>query len=247
MKRILKKAAKLAARTKEGMGLDIWAKSLYDRGLIPFYVYDDFIRQNNAKEAAMTALGLPQLLHYGFYASLEEIAEIVPKRAVKNDRLIIRCRNKETGKIKRLLDTLLGGAISFAKKLPGGFEAWKVEVKEFTKTFCAGTIIVESSGKAFVETWRGSHYRNVIEGVPKLHGAYDPETNRGFQWKRSGNLHYKSDLQRGAIQALKYVYPHLRFRKDEPIYLEYGIRPNGMVYFIEASTSPLLTGGVSFN
>jgi len=129
------------------------------QGLISQKDYNEFIMSNNAKEEQMKKRGLPQLMHYGLFSSVEDIQDkIKPK---KDERFIIRCSDKATGGIKRLIDGSFDEIIHFAQELPGGFDNWNVEVKEFADTKVAGTIIITPSGKATIESWHGPHYLNT--------------------------------------------------------------------------------------
>ena len=237
----------LRARPKRGQSLIEWARELLDPDLISPEVYDDFIRQNNSKQEQMEKRGLPHLAHYGFFNSVDEMKERFS--GMERDRLIIRCSPKEgtekdTG-IVRLVDTDIDGACQVAEGLPGGFEKWDVELKEFAPTIRAGTIIVESSGRTTIETWHGPHYLNTDEGTPKYHALFDPEhLIERFEWTSPEGTEDLSDMQASAIGALKYVFPNVKPRPNEPIYLEYGIKPGGDVYFLDVNDSPVLTGNL---
>ena len=61
------------ARSKRGQGLDFWAAELLKRGLISEAVFDEFVEKNNSKEERLREAGLPQLQHYGYFASVAEI------------------------------------------------------------------------------------------------------------------------------------------------------------------------------
>ncbi|MFZ1075624.1 MAG: hypothetical protein WAN50_04600 [Minisyncoccia bacterium] len=224
-------------------GLDDWARSLLKRGVINQDVFDAFIVQNNSKEQNMQAWRVPQLKHYGFFTSEDEIREKLS--SLKGEKFIIRCVSKKDGKVTRLLDVTLEEACEFAEKLEGGFDAWNVEMKEFAKTKAAGTIIVNASGRAMIEMWHGPHYMNVkgATEVPKYSAILDPDQfHHGFHWSGPQDSTDLSEMQRYAIDALRYLFPHLKPRENDPVYAEYGVRPDDSIYFIEVSNSPLLTG-----
>ena len=228
-------------RKKEGQGLDFWAKALLENGLITQQECDEFIWKNNSKEKMMEKENLPQLKHYGYFDSIEGIREKLT--SIKDERFIIRCTSKETGDIKRLVNSSLDEACEFAEKLPGGMDKWKVEMKEFVETVASGTIIVEPSGRATIETWPGAHYLNTTN-VKKYQAEFDPDQfHHSYQWKAPEGDEDLPKFQEYAIRALRYIFPHLKPRPNEQIYAEYGIKPSGDVYFIEANDSRLLTGG----
>ena len=132
----------------------------------------------------------------------------------------------------------------FAQKLVGGFDDWNVEVREFVETRIAGTIRVEPSARTIIETWRGEHYLNS-GNIQRCHAEYDPEKfHHRFHWQASEGIDNLPELQMCAMKALRYIFPHLKPRPDEPIYLEYGVKPSGEIFFIEANDSPLLTSNV---
>lgn len=230
--------SKFDPRKKENVGLDFWAEKM----LLLFgpEVRDEFIRKNNSKELEMDRLGFPQLKHYGLFNSIEEIKEkIMPK---EGERFIIRCSSKENGNIKRLVDTDLDGVCDFAEKLDGGFEKWNVEVKEFVQTKIAGTLIIRPDGGLTIETWYGPHYLNTTN-CPKYRADFNPDPpffDKHINW-HNPRAEYAtpdiSEVQRYALDVLRYVFPHIRPRTNEAIYIEYGIRPDGQIYFIEANDS----------
>ena len=232
----------LDPRRKDGQGLDFWAAALLEKWLITKEQYDDFIAKNNSKEKMMEERGLPQLEHYGFFHSVSEIKEKL--LSLKDQRFIIRCTSKENGDIKRLIDTGLDEACEFAEKLPGGFENWQVEMKEFVVTKVSGTIIVEPSGKAHIETWKGAHYLNT-ENVPRYYAEFDPDPahfDHSYQWQASKEATDLPEIKEYAMKAISYMFPYLKPKPNEPIYIEYGVKPNGKVYFIEVNNSSVLTG-----
>ncbi|MFA6006135.1 MAG: hypothetical protein WC764_00150 [Candidatus Paceibacterota bacterium] len=226
-------------RTKEKQGLDFWAKSLFEAGRISQEVYDDFIFQNNHKEEGMRKFGLPQLRHYGLFNSIDDIKEKLLEQ--KNEHFIIRCKSKEMGEVRRLIDGSLDEICKFGEELPGGFASWTVEVKEYCEPIMAGTIIVSPSGKTNIETWKGPHYLNVTD-CQKFEAEFNPDApDMHFNWTGGEG----QDLQDGkeyAVRALKYIFPHLKPKESNPIYTEYCVKPTGEIFFIDVNTSPILTG-----
>lgn len=236
------KPLEMDPRQKKGMGLDFWASAMLKNGIISQKEFDEFIAKNNAKEEMMEKFGVPQLKHYGTFNSTQEIKEKLA--SVENQHFIIRCKSKDNEEqIMRLIDTDLDGACAFADKLPGGFEKWVVEMKEFEpNTIAAGTIIVEPSAITSVEMWKGPHYLGATNS-PKYHGEFDPnQFQHSFQWKAPEGADDLQDYQNYAIDALRYIFPHIKPRPNEPIYTEFGVRPNGEIYFIEVNDSVVVTG-----
>ena len=234
------KSVEMDPRKKDSQGLDFWAAGLLKNKLISQKEYDEFVTKNNSKEERMEEKHLPQLRHYGTFDSVEEIQESI--KAKESDRFIIRCTSKKDGSIKRLLDNTLDGVCDFAEKLPGGFKDWTVEVKEFVKTKASGTIMVAPNGRTTIETWHGAHYLNT-SNVPKYHAQFDPEQfHMHYHWKAPEGAHDLVEMQEYAIHALRYFFKHLKPKEHEPIYVEYGVKENGEIYFIEANDSELLTG-----
>lgn len=227
-------------RRKDGQGFDFWADALRKQNLISEQEYKDFISQNNSKEEAMERRGVPQLRHYGLFNSVDDIREKLAPH--EKERFIIRCTSRENRSIKRLIDASLDEACDFAENLPGGFEKWDVEMKEFVNTKASGTIIVEPSGKTTIETWEGPHYLNT-ENIPKYHAQLDPDQfHLSFQWSSTEGANNLPEHQEYAMKALRYIFPHLRPKPNDPIYIEYAVKPDGEVYFIETNDSPLVTG-----
>jgi hypothetical protein len=227
-------------RKKDGQGLDYWAEGLLQNNLIGRKEYEEFIEKNNSKEEIMEQIKLPQLKHYGYFSSVEEIREkIIPR---EGDKFIIRCKSKKTGDIKRLIDADLDEVCIFGKELPGGFDEWDVEVKEFTETIAAGTIVVSPDSKTLVEMWKGPHYL-VTTNCPKYHATFDPSRfDMRYHWDAPEGEKDLPEMQNYAIKALRYIFKNLKPRENEPIYIEYGVKSSGEVYFIEANDSTLLTG-----
>ena len=232
-------------RTKEGQGLDFWAKELLENKSITPGEWAEFIVKNSLKEQRMTELKLPQLQHFGFFESVEAIKERVKPQ--EGQRFIIRCGSKKDGGIQRLLNATFDEVCAFAEKLPGGFDAWNVEVKEFAATKAAGTIIIAPSGRTIIETWQGEHYLNTTD-CPKWAAEYDPERfDLSFKWTmpkevREGTQQDDTEIKHYAIEALKFFFPHVKPKPHEPMYVEYGVKENGEIYFIEANDSSVLTG-----
>jgi hypothetical protein len=227
-------------RLKKGQGLDFWASGLLQNKLITQREYDEFIVGNNSKEAKMEERSLPQLRHFGEFGSVAEIREKIV--ADDSNRFIIRCRSKEGPDVQRLIDASLDEICEFAEKLPGGFDKWTVEVKEFAESVAAGTIIVAPNGRTTIETWHGPHYLSITN-VPKYRADFDPEQmDRHYRWEAPEGAEDLPEMQDYAIKAVRHLFRHLKPKENEPIYVEYGVKQNGSVYFIEASDSPLLTG-----
>lgn len=236
-------ASEMDPKRKDAQGLDYWAAGLLNNGLIGRKEYDNFVYQNSNKEKVMEERKLPQLAHYGTFESVTEMRErlsTLPEEA----RFIARCVSKIGGEVRRLLDTDLDGACQFVSELPGGFEAWTVEVKEFVETIAAGTIIVSPAGRVDIETWKGAHYLNTTNS-PKYRASFDPEAfSLSYAWsipEDAGNEETKF-IQEYALRALRHQFPYLRPKPNESVYLEYGVKKSGEIYFIEANDSTLLTG-----
>ena len=191
----------LAARTKEGQGLDFWANELHKNGKITTEVLHDFITKNNNKEQLLEEKGLPQLRHYGFFKSLNEIKDKLTE--YKDERFIARCVNKKSGYVKRLIDIDLDGASDFVSALEGGFKDWNVEIKEFVNTIASGTIITDSLGKTIIETWAGPHYLNGTN-VTKYSAEFDPESiKKNFVWVIPEDSDDPLQFQNDAMKALR--------------------------------------------
>jgi hypothetical protein len=227
-------------KTKENQGLDYWASNLLSQGKISRESYNEFKRKNNSKEILMAERGLPQLRHYGEFASVTEIRERLATHA--DERFIIRCTARSNGEIRRLVDANLDDICDFAANLPGGVHQWVMEVKEFAESVAAGTIIVQPNGHTVIETWRGPHYLNTTN-VPKYHAEFDPERfDQHYHWSAPAGATDLPEMQEYALQAVRYHFPYLKPKDNNPIYIEYGVKRNGQVYFIEANDDSLLTG-----
>jgi hypothetical protein len=228
-------------KRKDNQGLDFWAEEMRKIGAISQKEFDDFVEQNNSKEEVMERRGVPQLGHYGFFSSVKEIKDKLESR--ENQRFIIRCKSKSDLSIKRLLDASLDDICKFAEDLPGGFESWDVEVKEFAPTIVSGTIIISPSGKTLIESWLGAHYLNVTNS-PKCYANYDPTVPnaRGFTWGSTPDAKDVPVMQQYAMKALRYLLPNLKPHENDQVYAEYAVKENGEVYFIEVNDSVLLTG-----
>ncbi len=237
-----KSSSEMDPRRKDSQGLDYWAANLLKSGLITQGEYDDFLDKNNSKEKQMEEKHLPQLKHYGTFNSIQDIQERI--KIKEGERLIIRCTSKKDGSIKRLLDTDITGACDFAEQLPGGFDEWSIEVKEFVKTKAAGTITVSPDGATYIEMWHGAHYLNTTNS-PKYVGRFDPNVfDMRYNWFTPEGAEDTEKMQYYAFKALKYYYNyHFKPKAGEPIYMEFGIKEDGEVYFIEANDSPVVTGG----
>ncbi len=234
---------KTSSATKEGRNADAWAHKLLEQGLIGREDFEESIKKNNSKEAEMEKRKLPQLKHYGFFGSVDEIRKkIQPK---EGEKFVIRCTPKDTkGERKHLLDATLTEVCAFAEnteELPGGFEKWNVEVKEFVPTISAGTIIVSPSGKTTIETWHGPHYMGA-KNTPVYRADFDPDQfHMHYEWKAPEGAQDLPKMQNYAMKAMGYVFPHLRPRANEQIYIEYGVREDGQIFFIEANDSNVAT------
>lgn len=223
-----------------GQGLGVWAEKLLESGMISKKDYDKFVLANDSKETTINGKVLPHPESYGFFNSIDEIKEKLSH--LQNTSFIARCISKKDGTLQRIRNVSLDEACKFVDKLPGGFDDWAVEIKEFVETKMAGTIIVSPSGRTIIETWNGPHYLNTTN-VPKCHAEFDPEKfHRSFQWTSQEGVTDIPELQEYAMKALRYIFPNLKPQPNKPTYVEYGFRPNGEIFFIEVSESPLLTG-----
>lgn len=228
-------------RTKDGQGLDYWAHDLYLRGKISRDIYEHFIYINSHKEAEMEKRGLPQLEHYGYFGSIEGIENFLQTQD-DAQRFIIRCANGK-GDIKRKLNSTKEEVLEYARELPGGFDTWKVELKEFTETKEAGTLIIDSGGNVIMESWQGPHYF-VSKGYPKITCHYSTgDFIPRYTWNIPNGIdrHTGKMMQERMLKIIKKFAPSLRPRAREPLYLEYGIKPDNSFYAIEANDSVLLT------
>lgn len=244
-------------RVKEGQGLDYWAEALYEKHQIPKQVYEHFLYVNSHKEEEMEKRHLPQLRHYGVFSDIDSLMQVA--RAQKPEsRFIIRCSNKN-GEVRRLIDAGPEEVYEFAKKIEGGFEAWRVELKEFTKTIQAGTLIVNSKGEVRMEAWYGPHYLNSDESCPKFYANFDsgfvpasltdqingvtePKLNLSYKWSApEGKEDELPDIQERMLTVIKTLVPKIKPEIGQPVYAEYGVRPDSSIYFIEVNDSTLLT------
>ncbi len=221
--------------------MNVWALALLNSGKISSAEYREIIEKNSSagKRKQLEDRKFPHLKTYGFFNSVQEIKDKIKPKEV--DKFYVRCMNKKTHEFKRLLDSTLDEICSFVEKLDGEFSDWQVEVKEYADTKVAGTIIVFPSGKTTIESWYGGHYLNVTD-CPKYHGEYDPEVfDKSFKWKAPKDAKDLRDIQEYAMKALRYIFPHLKPKSGVPLYVEYGIKPNEEIYFIEATDAKILT------
>lgn len=247
------KILEIDPRQKSGQGLDYWAKELFDARRITKKDYEHFCYANSHKEEEMRKRGLPQLEHYGFFndvESLRKVAESVTEAKEGRAKFIIRCSNSE-GEVRRLIDATTDEVCDFANKLPGGFGEWKVELKEFTETIQAGTLIVSSSGNVRMESWYGPHYLNT-SNCPKFHAKFNNAFSQGGIQQENIDLSYKwsapdgeeeklPKIQDNMLRVIRTFIPKTKPGEGNPIYAEYGVRPDNSIYFIEANDSALLT------
>jgi hypothetical protein len=241
MKNLFEPKIKIDPREKSSANIEVWAKALFDARMISSVEYNEIIQKNSSlgKQKQLEERKFPQLKTYGFFNSIQDIRDkIKPK---EGDKFYIRCINKKTKEFKRVLNSSLDEICEFAENLNGESKDWEIEVREYVDTNVAGTIIVFPSGKTTIESWHGGHYLNVTD-CPKYHGEFDPEQfDKSFKWKAPKGAEDLRDIQEYAIKALRYIFPHLKPREGEPLYVEYGIKPNGEIYFIEANDSKILT------
>lgn len=213
-----------------------WAVEARDNGIISEDKLKKIIEGEASKPNRMNEMGLPQLESYGFLNSIEEIRNKIKPR--KDGKFVIRCISKEDGRVERLVDISLDECCEFAGKLPGGFGKWKVEIKETAPTIASGTIVREKDGETRVESWHGPHY--LSEQSPKYIATIDP--SRGeihFNWQSPAGATDLREMQKHAINALRYISPNLKPKTNEPIYLEYGVKRNGEIYFMDAGDPSL--------
>lgn len=213
-----------------------WTKEALDKGTITKSKYEAIIRGEASKQNRMKEMGLPYLKNYGFFNSVEEIKNII--KPDKDGKFIIRCVSRENGKVERLVDITLDECCEFAEKLPGGFGKWEVEIKETVPTIASGTIIREKEGETRMESWHGPHY--LSEQSPKYIATIDP--SRGeihFDWRAPAGTTDLREMQEHAIAALRYISPNLKPKTNDPIYLEYGVKSNGEIYFMDVGDPSL--------
>lgn len=213
-----------------------WAKEALGKGIITKNKYEAIIEGESLKQDRMKEMGLPYLKNYGFFASIEEIKNKI--KLDRNSKFVIRCISKENGRVERLVDINLDECCEFAEKLSGGFEKWKVEIKEAVPTVASGTIVREKDGGTRIESWHGPHY--LSEKNPKYIATIDP--GRGeihFDWRAPAGTTDLHEMQKYAIDALRYISPNLKPKTNDPIYLEYGVKKDGEIYFMDAGDPSL--------
>ena len=239
-------SAEMNPREKSGQGLDYWAKELLDSKLITRPEYEYFCYVNSHKEEEIRKRGLPQLEHYGFFDNLETLSAAVDSKG-EGFKFIIRCSN-QSGEVKRLIDATSSEVVEFAKSLPGGFDEWKVELKEFTETKQSGTLIVSSNGNVSMEAWFGPHYLNNTD-CPKFHASFinkpaseSTDLDLSYKWSAPEDEREKlPEIQDSMLRVIKTFFPNVKPEEGRQIYVEYGVRPDNTIYFIEVNDSKILT------
>lgn len=147
-------------------------------------------------------------------------------------------------------------AIDHAENLPDGFTGWKVELKEFVKTKEAGTLRISSQGDVVMESWKGPHLL-VSTDWPRISCSYDTSdflpkykwhiSEKATTWrgrtvmKKAFTDEEVKKMQDRMLRLIRKFAPHLKPQKDNQIYIEYGVRPDDSIYFIEANDSVLMT------
>lgn len=167
-------------------------------------------------------------------------------RLPENLRFVARCVSLSDAKIARGVDLSHGEIVSFVSNLPGGFEAWNVEIKEFVIPLTAGNIIINGD-KVLIETWAGPHYLNT-ETVTKFVAKRGFEAGVDkFNW--STNLGDKQvieipsqeeKIKRLALKAFDLARSVMDETKPR-MYFEFFSDKKGKILFIEAQQSDILT------
>ncbi len=79
--------------------------------------------------------------------------------------------------------------------------------------------------------------------MPKYYAEFDPEKfSMHYKWTAPEGAKDLTEMQEYAMRAIRYIFSYLKPRPNEAIYIEYGVREDGRVYFIEANDSVVLTG-----
>ena len=217
--------------------------------------YDEVIKMSNSKEERLRERGLPYLTpkRYGAFTSVEEMRSALPHD--EEARFVVSCRSKNPPGVERFLDASLDEACAFVETLPDGFDNWSVKVSEFPPTQSSGTILVLPGGEVSIEAWEGPHYLGTSD-VPMYTASINPTTSGGagreLMWRTPSAASNEGHIQTFALQALKYFSPidtdsegvsFLPRLPDHPVYAEYGVTPEGEIYFIDAADAPPKASG----
>ncbi len=151
------------------------------------------------KKERAEAFGLPQLAIWGPSDDFDELRQSIPEEARAREQFVIRCQNKQTGRVERSIGISWQQVEDFVQALPGGKEQYSLRVQEYLKPDLAGTIIANGKGKIVIEIVRGDAYN--IDAGKGIVMTYHPDTEATIPWPKELTI----EERQAVLSGLEYV------------------------------------------
>jgi len=172
------------------------------------------IEDNEQAVANVRWLNLPMDRDFGSFNDLESMSRAIPEECKQNSLFIIRCPLRTGKAVERDLFVTWDGVIQFVDNLPGGYEQYRLGLREVSVPLWSGTIISSMGGESVkIELWQGKHLAMDEGGAAtSFRGTYDraPGNPLVFVWSE-GCTNAMKDMM---LRALKYFALHLNPRES---------------------------------
>ena len=191
--------------------------------------------ENNLMVRNVEAERLPMDKDFGSFNTLVQAENAIPLEVRKTSLFIIRCPHRTNHDVQRKLFVSWQELVDFVQNLPGGFQQYRLGIREVSLPIWSGTIVCSKDGRILIEIWEGKHLEmDSGNAETSFRGLYDP-LGIHFQW--SDNC--ADEVKSVALGALRFLDRNLR--PAEPIFAEFNLTMDGEYRFIGVSRDPFWT------
>jgi len=170
-------------------------------------------------------MDLPMDKNFGSFDDLFAMSAAIPEEYKNGSLFIIRCPHRAEKIIQRKLFVPWDEVVKFIGDLPGGYERYKLGIREVSVPVWSGTIISSKSGDSvLIELWKGKHLEmDDGNASTSFRGIFNDEPSwpRRFVWSDGCT----DDMKQMMLGALRYFAPSLR--PDKSFYSDFSITENG--------------------
>ncbi|MCC2631028.1 MAG: hypothetical protein K0S38_837 [Candidatus Paceibacter sp.] len=196
------------------------------------------IKDNEQMVANVKARGLPGEKDFGEFDNLELACKVIPEHVRNVGKFIIRCPHRTDSTIQRKLFVPWSEVEQFVQILPGGYQQYRLGIRQVVEPIWSGTIISSiDSQRIVMELWRGKHLALDDGGNAETswRGIIDCSLGRpNITWSNGCT----DEMKQAMLCALQYLFP--RRYPTESLYVEFVLTKEGY-QFLGLSTDPFWT------
>jgi len=193
---------------------------------------------NEQAVAEAKKLRLPMDRDFGSFNSPAEMAAAVPE-TLRTGLFIIRCPHRTEGTIQRKLFATWNQVQEFIENLSGGYEQYRLGLREVTEPIWSGTTVSSSGGQIVrLALWPGRHLAMDAEIVPTSYwGVYSTEAGAPLHFIWSENC--SEELKTLMLDSLRYFGPD--FIPTRNLFAEFSVMQGNFYRFHGVSFDPYWT------